>query len=497
MLGRTRVRGTLLALLAVTVCCVGATQAAAAPKLPLGHAGRWITDADGRVVVMHGANLVYKLAPFYPAAGPFGPSDAAYLRLLGFTAIRVGVLWEALEPQPGVYDDAYLNHIAGTVNLLRRYGIVSILDFHQDQYNEQFEGEGFPAWSVQDDGLPNPMIPFPAGYETNPAVQRAFENFWADKPGPGGIGLQERYAAAWSHVATRFRGNRAVLGYEIMNEPFPGSDYSSCASPGCPSSDAELTALERKVDRAIRSVDARTLVFYEPYVTFNFGFPDGVGALNDRRAVFAWHDYCLVSSPDGCSSNETTMQVAAARVGRTGDGTFLTEYGATSSAPSLDLMVSLADKYMVPWTYWSYCTCSDPTGSSDEGMVLDPGKPKTAANLRPSIVDAIVEPYPQVIAGTPVAWRFDRSARKFTFKYRTARASGHGTFGPGAVTEIAVPALVFGHRYSVRAAGAAIVSKAGARVLRIVSCPRAKRISVSVTRGSRRSASCQAPPATR
>jgi len=141
MLSWTRVRGALLAIIAATVCCVGAGPATAAPKLPLSHAGRWITDAGGRVVVMHGANLVYKLAPFYPAAGPFGASDAAYLRSLGFTAVRVGVLWEALEPQPDVYDDAYLNHIAGTVNLLRRYGIVSILDFHQDQYNEQFEGE--------------------------------------------------------------------------------------------------------------------------------------------------------------------------------------------------------------------------------------------------------------------------------------------------------------------------------------------------------------------
>jgi len=497
MLSRTRVRGALLAIIAATVCCVGAGPATAAPKLPLSHAGRWITDAGGRVVVMHGANLVYKLAPFYPAAGPFGASDAAYLRSLGFTAVRVGVLWEALEPQPGVYDDAYLNHIVGTVNLLRRYGIVSILDFHQDQYNEQFEGEGFPTWSVQDDGLPNPPIPFPAGYETNPAVQRAFENFWADKPGPGGVGLQERYAAAWAHVAKRFRGNPSVLGYEIMNEPFPGSDYSSCASPGCPASDAQLTTLERKVDRSIRSVDARTLVFYEPYVTFNFGFPDGVGALHDRRAVFAWHDYCLVTSPNGCSSNETTMQVAAARVAKTGEGTFLTEYGATSSAPSLDLMVSLADRFMVPWTYWSYCTCNDPTGSSDEGMVLDPSKPKTAANLRTSIADALVEPYPQVIAGTPVSWGFNRSTARFALRYRTARASGHGAFRPGAVTEIAVPALVYAHGYAVHATGAAIVSKAGARVLRIASCPRAKRISVMVKRGSRRSASCHLPPPTR
>jgi endoglycosylceramidase len=420
-----RLRAALLAILAATVCCAGAASATAAPKLPLGHAGRWITDASGRVVVMHGTNLVYKVAPFYPAASPFGASDAAFLRSLGFTAVRVGVLWEALEPQPGVYDDAYLDRIAATVDVLRRHGIVSLLDFHQDLYNEKFLGEGFPAWSVQDDGLPNPPIAFPAGYETNPAVQRAFENFSADKPGPGGIGLQERYAAAWAHVAKRFRGNRAVLGYEIMNEPFPGSDYATCASPGCPASDAQLTGLEHKVDRAIRSVDARTLVFYEPYVTFNFGYPDGVGALGDR-----------------------TM-------------------------------------------YWSYCTCNDPTGSSDEGMVLDPSKPKTAANLRTSIVGSIVEPYPQVVAGTPVSWGFDRSTKSFSFRYRPTRASGNGAFGAGAVTEIAAPALVFTHRYSVRVAGAAIVAKPGAHVLDVVSCPRAKSIGVTLAPGSRRSASCR------
>jgi endoglycosylceramidase len=487
----SRVRAALLALVAATVCCAGATSASAAPKLPLGHAGRWITDAKGRVVVMHGANLVYKVAPFYPAAGPFGASDAAFLRSLGFNAVRVGVLWEALEPQPGVYDDRYLNRIANTVDVLRRHGIVSLLDFHQDQYNEKFLGEGFPAWSVQDDGLPNPPIAFPSGYETNPAVQRAFENFWADKPGPGGVGLQERYAAAWAHVAKRFRRNRSILGYEIINEPFPGSDYLSCVSPGCSASDAQLTTLDHKVDRAIRSVDARTLVFYEPYVTFNFGYPDGVGALGDRRAVFAWHDYCLAPSPNGCTTNETTMQVAAARVAKTGEGTFLTEYGATSSAPSLDLMVSLADKYMVPWMYWSYCTCSDPTGSSDEGMVLDPSKPKTAANLRTSIVDSIVEPYPQVIAGTPRSWRFIRSKAKFNLRYTTARASGHGAFRPGAVTEISVPARVYRHGYSVHATGAAIVSKPRAHVLRVVSCKRAKNIAVTVTPGSRRTASCR------
>ena len=57
----------------------------------------------------------------------------------------------------------------------------------------------------------------------SPAVQRAFDNFWADKPAPDGIGLQEHYINMWKHIASRFARNKAVLGYDIMNEPFNGS----------------------------------------------------------------------------------------------------------------------------------------------------------------------------------------------------------------------------------------------------------------------------------
>jgi endoglycosylceramidase len=442
------------------------------------------------VVVLHGTNMVYKLAPFYPAATGFGASDARFLHSMDLNVVRVGVLWQALEPRPGAYDRRYLSHIASTVKTLGRYGIVSILDFHQDQYNQVFEGEGFPRWSVQDDGLPNTHTAFPNGYEVNPAVQRAFENFWADKPGPGGVGLQERYAAAWKVVARKFHGDPSVLGYEIVNEPFPGHDYVSCASPsGCPASDAELTSFYRKADRAIRSVDRRTLVFYEPYVTYNFGYVDHVGVLKDPRAVFAWHDYCLAGTPP-CSSNKTTMQNAQARVARTHQGTFMTEYGATNSAKDLTTMVSLADKYMVPWTEWAYCTCGDPTGAAHEGMVLDPDKPKTRSNLRMSIVRSLVEPYPQAVSGTPMSWGFDRSTKTFRLRYRTTRASGTGRFPAGSITEIAVPRQVFRHAYSVNARGGAIISRTGSGLLGVASCRRVATIRITIRPRGKSRASC-------
>ena len=53
-------RGTLLGLLAALLAWGSlAAPAGATPKPPFGHAGRFITDADGRVFISHGVNLVY------------------------------------------------------------------------------------------------------------------------------------------------------------------------------------------------------------------------------------------------------------------------------------------------------------------------------------------------------------------------------------------------------------------------------------------------------
>src|SRR5918998_2857339 len=102
----------VLALLAL------ASPAVAAPALPLGHAGRWVTDAQGRVVVLHGHNMVYKRPPYTPARTGFGDDDAAFLAAEGYNNVRVGVIYGAVEPVPGVYDEAYLDSIAATVAAL-------------------------------------------------------------------------------------------------------------------------------------------------------------------------------------------------------------------------------------------------------------------------------------------------------------------------------------------------------------------------------------------
>jgi endoglycosylceramidase len=485
-----------LALCVLTCVALGGGTALASPKLPLGHAGRWLTDASGRVVIAHGINMVYKLAPYYPGVTGFGADDAAFLHSIGFNAVRVGIIWKALEPHPGVYDDAYLKHIAATVRTLARHGVLSLLDFHQDMYNERFQGEGAPDWAVQDDGLPAiPQLGFPLNYESMPALQRAYDHFWANSPGPGGIGLQDRYAAAWRHVARLFRSNPSVLGYELFNEPFPGTHYLTCVlSGGCPDLDQRLTSFNRRVDAAIRLVDRRKLVFYEPYATFNFGFATHVGALNDREAAFSFHDYCLSNEAQGCSTHAQTMTNAVAYVRRTRAAAVMTEFGATNSASDLRSMLQLADRNRIPWLEWAYCGCKDPTTSGPgtvQAIVIDPHKPPRGSNLELGTLRALVEPYPQVIAGTPAGWGFSRSTRTFTLRYSPARAGGRGSFGTGSITEISAPPIVFGGRYAVAATGAAVISKRGAPLVRIALCPHMHAVTITIRPSGRHRSACR------
>lgn len=493
-------RGLTPACLAAMLAFSGNALGAATP--PLGHAGRWITDARGRVLVIHGINMVYKLAPFYPSAAGFGADDAAFLKRIGFNAVRVGVLWQALEPRPGVFDEGYLANIEATVTTLARQRIVSLLDFHQDQYNTRFEGEGFPDWSVQDDGLPaEPKLGFGADYVGMPALSHAFDHFWANSPGPGGIGLQDRYGTAWRDVAKRFRANPNVLGYELMNEPWPGTVFPTCAqTQGCPTFDSgPLAAFYRRMLGAIRSVDRRTLVWYEPQVLFNYGSATRLPPLGDRSLGFAFHDYCLEhdfhhTSTSCPTFDDTVFGNALAHAATTGDALLETEWGATTDPQVLTPAVRRADRNMVSWFEWHYCGCKDPTTSgpgSEQAIVLDPHKPPSGANLNVPTLRQIVEPYPQLVSGTPQGWGFDPSSRSFRFTYTPARAGGHGSFPAGSPTDVATPPLAYPHGYAAHVNGAAIVSRRGAGVLALLSCPGAGSVTVTATPSGTSRGSCR------
>lgn len=460
-------------------------------KAPLSNRGRWITDARGRVVILHGLNMVYKRPPYQPQAIGFGADDAAFLRHNGFNTIRLGLIYKAVEPQPGDYDDAYIDRIRATERMLNRHRIFSLLDFHQDLYNEKFEGEGFPDWAVLDDGLPaEPLTGFPTSYVTSPGLNRAFDNLWANADVPGGTPIQRRYVAAWGRVASAFEADPGALGYDILNEPWPGSDFTTCLSTaGCPTFDtAKLAPFYRRVIAGIRAADHRHLVFYEPNVLFNFDVDTNLPELASRRLGFSFHDYCLLGlisgAPSTCAAAERQVfDNADARAAESGDALLLSEYGATDDVATLERLAGFADRHMVSWQEWHYCGCADPTTSGPgdtQALVRDPGEPPRGSNVFRDKLKALARPYPQAIAGTPTRFSFDPATRRFELSYTRQRAGGQGSFGRGLST-VFLPTIQYPTGYRARVSGGSLERPPGGRRLLIRADRNAARISLIVT----------------
>jgi endoglycosylceramidase len=465
---------TSLAAGVAAVWLATAAAALAAPTAPLGHDGRWITDAHGRAVILHGVNMVYKHPPYEPAATGFGADDARFLARHGFDNVRLGVIYGAVEPQPGAYAPAYLRDIKRTQQLLARHRIFSLLDFHQDLYNERFTGEGFPDWAVVDDGVPAaPLTGFPGSYLSSPGLNRAFDNLWANRPAADGLGLQEHYAGAWRAVAARFDRQPYVLGYDLFNEPWPGSDWPSCVgASGCPAFESQkLAPLSDRAIDAIREVDRRHLVWYEPVVLTNFGAPQNHPDTGDPRAGLSFHSYCLPgfggrSCPE---QEEQSIQNANQRADANGDALLLSEFGATDDPDVIARVTALADRYMTSWQWWHYCACDDPTTSGPgdvQAIVSDPSRPPRGANVFRDKLALIERPYPQAVAGTPLRFRFDPASRVFTLSY-SAKAPNGERLDRARDTEVFTAPIQYPDGYRAQVKGGRVVSKPNARVLRI------------------------------
>ena len=490
----------LMAPLALAAALAIAGGAAAKPKPPLAHEGNWFTDARGRVVILHGHNMVYKVGSYRPAEPGFGADDAKWLRKHGFNTIRLGIIYKGLEPEPPVagepqYRDGYLQSIAKTESQLAKRGIFTLLDFHQDLYHERFQGEGWPDWQVLDDGVPSePQQGFPANYIVNAGLQRAFDNFWANAQAEG-RGLQDAYADAWAHVAQRFRDRPYVMGYDILNEPWPGSAFNTdnCFNPaGCATFDeTTLGPFNERVIDAIRTVDRETLVFYEPLVTFDFSADSKLPDTGDPAAGFSFHNYCLPGAFGGPGSGpscepleDTVFANADKQSEETGDVPFLTEFGATDDLETIERIVRLADEHMTGWQYWHYCGCDDPTtaGPGVQALVYDPAERPHGANVNRAKLKVLARPYPRAVAGTPTSFGFDPETKRFHLEYSTT-APGAGNLPRKLLTEVFVPRVNYRDGYSAEVRGATVVSERDARVLKLERSGRGD-VTVTVTPAS-------------
>lgn len=204
--------------------------------------------------------------------------DFGQMRPLGYNVVRLNLSWSLLEPKPGQISRQYIDRIAQVVHWAKRRGIYVVLDMHQDAWSKfvytrgepcagEFQAirgyDGAPLWASQ---YSSPACALHGVRELNPAVAEAFQKFWANAPAPDGAGLQDHYTAVLLALARRFHGNRAVAGYELMNEPQPGFN----AAPGESDTTEMFPYWGRAVDEVVAKVKGfRQLFFVEPNVERN------------------------------------------------------------------------------------------------------------------------------------------------------------------------------------------------------------------------------------
>ena len=104
------------------------------------------------------------------------------------------------------------------------------------------------------------------------------------------------------------------------------------------------------------------------------------------------------------------------------------------------------------------------------------------ANVDRAQLGALVRPYPRIVAGTPIRYRFRPAKHRFELTFST-RLPGGRLAAPGLRSEVFVPRDDFPGEYRAHVTGAVIVSRPGVPHLRLIRCEGARLVSLSITRG--------------
>jgi endoglycosylceramidase len=451
---------------------------------------------------------------FDQSTGPGSGNDFAQMRQLGFDVVRLILNWSQLEPRPGVYDSTYLDRVAQAVDWAGQQGLYVILDMHQDQYSRFIlpgqtskvpagcppsgGQDGAPRWAVFTDG--KPACALLGQSSLNPASSAAFAAFWADRTvdAPAGDtpgrGLQDHYIGALAALANRFENDPTVLGYELMNEPQPGSLASLPIPNLYTASSLDLYPFYRRAIEALTGVRdglptcthasqamsgrcaypelaqvTRQQIFYEPFAWRNLlDFSVQVSAPFSayRNLVYAPHIYTHTFTADvealGYTAGNSPYppsftfgyQTADAEAQDMHSAVLVTEYGADSASDD-DILAGettaqeatltgatlwawkgLAARsgpcWCVRWLHSTYATTNDGTpGTGDPRQ--EPGSDHVIVGRVPYVSVA----WPRATAGILLAYGDD--PRTGSLALQAVDTAGHRRPERSTDTEIYVP----------------------------------------------------------
>ncbi len=275
-------------------------------------------------------------------------------------------MWEAVERQPGVYDDAYLDKVETLINRLGEAGIYTLVDQHQDMFARNICGEGFPdfyakqvigknpscfsplidsllkpvldklgfckdmsSYGYQLDENDNPLISectklnYVYYYGTTDSIN-AYDALYNNKDG-----LRDKFVAFWDKSSARFSNSPYVVGFDPINEPQIGNWFKDLKLliPGNMDRH-ELQPLYEEIFEKYYANSKDTVMWFEPQtflnvlglpffengtfpnIIFESGFTNPPGAeFGSVNHVFNDHTYCCQLSPEACVAGEPDVNL--------------------------------------------------------------------------------------------------------------------------------------------------------------------------------------------
>lgn len=274
----------------------------------------------------------------------FTSTDLDAIQASGMNFIRVPIGWNVFLNLDGSWKSNPWTKIDWVVSQAAARGIYVLIDLHT------VPGGGCPWGSCGRIG-PNP------------------NGFW------GSATYQNQVEDIWKKIATRYNGNPAVAGYDLINEPL--IDYDEDAADVAQKSDY----YDRLYD-AVRAIDADHTIFLGAFFGLDkIAPPSTYGWTN---VVYEYHPYDMPNSKDWTPQNQlVTNELGAlpAKLSNPGVPILYGEYSLYYNDDVWARFMAGLNASQVSWSNWSYKvkgTAED--GFAYWGMYYDDRKPVPVIN---------------------------------------------------------------------------------------------------------------------
>lgn len=302
--------------------------------------GQNIVDPNGNVIVLKGTNLGNWLIP---EGYMFKFKDVSSPRMIN------QIITELIGPdKTAVFWQKYLDNYVtkDDIRYLRSSGMNSVrIPFHYKMFtSESYLGSNDPnrgfllldrviKW-CKDEGLPVVLDMHCApGGQTGDNIDDSdgypflFENKES----------QDLTVKIWKQIATRYKNETAVIGYDFLNEPIAHFFDAKKLNP-------YLEPLYKRITEAVRAVDKNHLIFLggaqwnSNFSVFNAPF--------DSKSVYSFHKYWTATTQDVIQDylDFSAKHNVPIHVGETGENNdqWILEFR------------TLMEKHNISWHFWPY-----------------------------------------------------------------------------------------------------------------------------------------------